>query len=213
MSIGPLATPRVGRYRYTLVSGALSWSDTVYEIYGYKPGELELTLQGVVDHCHPDERQRAQEIVANTIETGDRCLYAHRIVTKDGAFRDVVILGDAEYDADGTFVAVAGYVLDVTDHTDRVVSNRLGQEVDGIIDARAVIEQAKGILMLAFGIDANTAFAALAWQSQSRNVKLRQLATRLIADVTDNAALGAPIRKSFEDLLLTAHSRIDQTPA
>ncbi|MGU3433981.1 PAS and ANTAR domain-containing protein [Actinomycetes bacterium M1A6_2h] len=211
MTIGPLATPRVGRYRYAVGTGELTWSDTVYEIYGYKPGELDLTLDAVVQHCHPDERPRAQEIVANTIETGDRCLYAHRIVTKNGALRDVVILGDAEYDAAGALVDIAGYVLDVTEHTDRVVTNRLGQELDGIVDARAVIEQAKGILMLAFGIDADKAFAVLAWQSQSRNVKLRHLAGRIIADVTDNAALSAPIKKSVEELLLTAHSRIDQT--
>ncbi|WP_188544406.1 PAS and ANTAR domain-containing protein [Rhodococcoides trifolii] len=210
MTIGPLATPRVGRYRYTVGTGELNWSDDLYEIYGYKPGELALTLEAVVEHCHPDERQRAQEVVANTIETGDRCLYAHRIVTKNGTLRDVVILGDAEYDADGAFVDVAGYVLDVTEHTDRVVTNRLGQELDGIVDARAVIEQAKGILMLAFGIDADKAFAVLAWQSQTKNVKLRHLACRIIADVTDNASLAAPIKESFEDLLLSAHSRIDQ---
>lgn len=46
--------------------------------------------------------------------------------------------------------------------------------------SRAVIEQAKGIVMLQNGCDADEAFVALARLSQTRNVKLRDLAQNIV---------------------------------
>jgi AmiR/NasT family two-component response regulator len=44
-----------------------------------------------------------------------------------------------------------------------------------------VIEQAKGVLIAAYGISANRAFEILMWRSQETNVKVRELATRFMA--------------------------------
>lgn len=52
------------------------------------------------------------------------------------------------------------------------------------LTSRAVIDQAKGVLMAARQIDADDAFAMLVAQSQRENVKLRQVAERFIANVT-----------------------------
>jgi AmiR/NasT family two-component response regulator len=43
-----------------------------------------------------------------------------------------------------------------------------------------VIDQARGILMARRGISAEQAFAELARESQNSNVKLRELAARLV---------------------------------
>jgi GAF domain-containing protein len=50
--------------------------------------------------------------------------------------------------------------------------------------SRAVIDQAKGIVMGARGVDAGRAFQLLVEQSQRENVKLNVIAERLIASVT-----------------------------
>lgn len=52
------------------------------------------------------------------------------------------------------------------------------------LTSRAVIDQAKGVLMAVRQIDADEAFAILVTQSQRENVKLRQVAERFIANVT-----------------------------
>ncbi len=55
------------------------------------------------------------------------------------------------------------------------------------LTSRAVIDQAKGVLMAVRRIDADEAFSLLVAQSQRENVKLRQVAERFIADVTSEA--------------------------
>jgi hypothetical protein len=51
--------------------------------------------------------------------------------------------------------------------------------------SRAVIDQAKGIIMGARGMDADQAFQVLVEQSQRENVKLHVIAERLVAMVTE----------------------------
>lgn len=58
----------------------------------------------------------------------------------------------------------------------RDLATQLGQA----LDSRAVIDQARGILMATHGIDAEQAFALLARESQNTNVKLREIAARLV---------------------------------
>ena len=57
---------------------------------------------------------------------------------------------------------------------------------------RDIIGQAKGIVMERFHLDATRAFALLARLSQAENIKLRDIATKLVADVADSP--GGPAR-------------------
>ncbi|HST67956.1 MAG TPA: ANTAR domain-containing protein, partial [Mycobacteriales bacterium] len=56
-------------------------------------------------------------------------------------------------------------------------------QLEAGLDARAPIEQAKGILMGRYGLDAAGAFAELSRRSQCSNVKVREVARRLVAEV------------------------------
>lgn len=51
------------------------------------------------------------------------------------------------------------------------------------LTSRAVIDQAKGIIMAIRQVDADTAFAALVTRSQRENRKLREVAERFVAEV------------------------------
>jgi transcriptional regulator with GAF, ATPase, and Fis domain len=59
----------------------------------------------------------------------------------------------------------------------------LTEQLRSALTSRAVIDQAKGVLMVVHSIDADTAFEVLVAQSQRENVKLRDLAVRLVAAV------------------------------
>ena len=57
---------------------------------------------------------------------------------------------------------------------------RLTQQLNEAIASRAVIEQAKGVLMAEHGIDDDAAFSRLREDSQRRNVKLRDIARQIV---------------------------------
>jgi GAF domain-containing protein len=59
----------------------------------------------------------------------------------------------------------------------------LATQLSQALDSRAVIDQARGILMATHGIDADQAFALLAKESQNTNVKLREVAARLVESI------------------------------
>lgn len=68
--------------------------------------------------------------------------------------------------------------------TDKDVAEVLRLENEQLrvaLDSRAVIEQAKGALVLRYGIPPERAFAVLRRWSQDRNIKLRTIADALIA--------------------------------
>ena len=81
--------------------------------------------------------------------------------------------------------------------------------VADIATNRAVIDQAKGMLILVYGVDEDAAFEMLRWRSQSTNTKLRTLAAQLVADyrsLCNGEAL--PSRAVYDKALMSVHERI-----
>ena len=52
-------------------------------------------------------------------------------------------------------------------------------------ETRAAIDQAKGALMITYGLDEDEAFALLRWHSQHNNIKLRDIATAITDHTSD----------------------------
>jgi AmiR/NasT family two-component response regulator len=71
-----------------------------------------------------------------------------------------------------------------------------------IAENRAVIEQAKGVLMAAYGIEPNRAFEILVWRSQETNIKTRELASRFMAAISASH-LSPESRSQIDHALLT----------
>ena len=64
----------------------------------------------------------------------------------------------------------------------------LTAQLEGALESRVVIEQAKGVLIGALGVDAERAFDLLRRRSQGANTKLRHVAAEVVAE----AAAGRP---------------------
>ncbi|HSK55624.1 MAG TPA: GAF and ANTAR domain-containing protein [Jiangellales bacterium] len=82
----------------------------------------------------------------------------------------------------GLFTAQAGIVL--AGHQRNAEARALATQMREAMASRAVIEQAKGVLVERYRTDPETAFAMLRRESQDRNVKLRELAEALVARAT-----------------------------
>jgi AmiR/NasT family two-component response regulator len=68
-----------------------------------------------------------------------------------------------------------------------------------LASSRAVIDQAKGVLIAAYGISADQAFDRLVRRSQEANVKLRHIANQFLAAMSGKLGV-----KPETDILRTA---------
>ena len=83
------------------------------------------------------------------------------------------------------------------------------EQLAEVVAHRVIIEQAKGMLMMVYGIDAASAFDVLRRKSQSANVKLRVLAERLCEELLDLAQDGpGDLRFLCDAAVLTGHERV-----
>ena len=89
---------------------------------------------------------------------------------------------------------------------------RIYEAVRDIAEKRAVIDQAKGMLMVVYGIDADAAFGLLRWQSQHHNVKLRLMAEQMVQDFSRASQQSVAVdRRTYDELLVTIHTRTEPT--
>jgi GAF domain-containing protein len=69
-------------------------------------------------------------------------------------------------------------------------AHEMAGHLQAAMTSRAVIEQAKGMIMAREGVSADDAFAVLRAESQRRNVKVRELATELVEGAEESSAAG-----------------------
>ncbi|MBE1579550.1 MULTISPECIES: PAS domain-containing protein [Pseudonocardiaceae] len=87
----------------------------MYLIHGYEPGEIEPSTQLLLEHKHPEERPRANEVLDKALATGEPFSYYHRIIDTHQQVRHVVVLGEGHHDEQGQVQRVSGYIVDLTE--------------------------------------------------------------------------------------------------
>ena len=202
------APERVGWFRYFFDDERWEWSPQVAKMHGYPPDTITPTTELVLSHKHPDDYRQIADTLALIRQTRQAFSSRHRIRDVGGAVHHVVVVGDQLRNGDGVVIGTHGFYIDVTP-AEQARQDHLTAELEKITKSRASIEQAKGMLMAIYGIDAAAAFELLKWRSQESNVKVRPLAEQIVADfsgVAHDEAL--PTRSVYDNLLLTAQDRI-----
>lgn len=179
-------------------------------MHGYPDGQVQPTTALVLSHKHADDASDVALLIDAVAGQGQPFSSRHRIVDTHGRTHPVLVIGDRLCDGDGAVVGSQGFYVDLSDFGD-----------DASIDAaiadftahRALIEQAKGILMVTYGISAEQAFDILVWRSQETNVKLRTLVLQIIEDFTTQIHVPREVREHADHLVLTAHRRVHTAAA
>ncbi|OBI08864.1 antitermination regulator [Mycolicibacter heraklionensis] len=187
---------RVGRFNYWLGEQRWEWSDNVARMHGYEPGSVVPTTELLLQHKHPEDRAEVAAVLARVIE-GEPFSSRHRIIDTGGQVHWVIVVGDRMLDDKGTVTGTAGFYVDVT----TVLQADVSAAVSEVAQSRAVIEQAKGVLMVAYGISAERAFDILVWRSQETNIKVRDVAARFLAAFTGK--LPSEVLSDLDHTLLT----------
>lgn len=169
-----------GSFTYDPRSETWSWSEQVFEIYGFRPGDVVPSSDLIASHLHPDDRDHVLRLLAEAADHGRPFSVWHRIVDAQGGTRQVTMVCATGPGGDGEVTAVSGYLVDLTEAVRRTTSREVEQAMESVLESRPVIEQAKGALMLAYSLDAESAFALLRRYSQNVNVKLRDVARSVV---------------------------------
>lgn len=96
--------------------------------------------------------------------------------------------GFAEFDAQLLELYTKAVEIILRTYHRYIRARALAEQLAAALESRAVIDQAKGIIMAARGITAAEAFAVLVEQSQRENIKVRAVAERFVASLTEMAS-------------------------
>jgi PAS domain S-box-containing protein len=191
-----VAPERVGAFRFYFDDQRWEWSEQVQRMHGYQPGAVTPTTELVLSHKHPEDRDQIAQTIDTIRRTCQPLSSRHRIIDTSGKARPVIVVGDELRDEQGRVVGTQGFYIDATPD-EREQQDQMTAQLAVIAENRAVIEQAKGVLMAAYGIGANRAFEILVWRSQETNLKTRELASRFMAAIS--ASHWSPESRSHVD--------------
>ena len=105
----------VGHWRFDVLSGKVTWSDEVYRIHGYAPGEVAPDYQTVLAAYHQEDAAILAEAVQQAVSTGKGYDFRLRLRPAGSEERLVETRATTEKDESGKTVAIFGVFQDVTE--------------------------------------------------------------------------------------------------
>ncbi len=114
----------VGSWDWDLLTQEVYWSDQMYRIFGYEPGDAKPSKDAVIARTHADDRARVAENIRSLME-GDTSSVEieHRVVWEDGVVRHVHMQCEAEF-RDGRPARIIGSTQDVTTQVRREIEQQ-----------------------------------------------------------------------------------------
>ncbi|MEU1426998.1 PAS and ANTAR domain-containing protein [Nocardia sp. NPDC005746] len=206
---GKYPGPRTGSFRFWFATRRWEWSAELYRMHGYTPGEVEPTTELLLAHKHPDDRGKVAEAITRSVSLGEPFSSRHRFIDTHGVEHHVMVVADRILD-EGRPVGTTGFYIDLEGTLIHAQHEAIEQQMPGVVEARAVIEQAKGVLMRMYRINDEQAFKLLVWRSQETNTKLRALAEQLLRELPNIPPAQPGTVSAFDHILLTVHERIPE---
>ena len=105
---------RVGLLDWDVLADERRGSGAMAEIYGYPPGEFNLSDEEFLERVHPDDRARVRSTLDAAVAAGAPHELEFRIVRPAGDIRWVDAKGRVHRDEKGVFARVLGVSFDVT---------------------------------------------------------------------------------------------------
>ena len=167
----------IGRFEWNTVTGAWTWSDGLFGLYGYEPQSVEPSLDLFLKHKDPRDMARIDAVFNRCLSQGGPFSCYHRIIDARGRHKIVVVVGYGERDPKDTrTVLMHGFMVDLTASGQREASEALHASLKN----RGGIEQVKGAIMLVHGLSEDAAFALLRGHSQIYNKKVSVIVSNLL---------------------------------
>lgn len=188
----------VGHYVYRYDIDSWWWSEGVRDVYPDLPHDARLDeLASRLDARDGDALRQA---LVRCVLEGKVFALTHRVVDAEGRPRTLTITGGSEW-ARTSAHEVRGTVLDLQTGVSAAARCTASLSLGTALASHAVIDQAKGALMLVYGLDDAGAFDLLRWSSMRLNVKLSTIAQHVVEDLRGVRPMSVSGREAFEAAL------------
>ncbi len=105
----------LGSFEWDIRSNRLTWSDELFRIYGYQPGEIEITVEKFVSHLHPEDRRKVEGAIHAACSGAAGFQTEERILRSSGEQRVLKSIGKVITDEAGAAVRIIGACQDITE--------------------------------------------------------------------------------------------------
>jgi len=89
-------------------------SDEAYRIYGYEPNEAKFDINFFMSHIHPEDIEHTRSKLQISLNTKNEFSHEHRIITKDGEIRHILVTAVPNFDHNNQVQSMIGTVIDLT---------------------------------------------------------------------------------------------------
>jgi PAS domain S-box-containing protein len=138
---------QTGSWELVPSESALLWSDNLYPIFGFEPGEVQPTVEMVIAQTHPDDRARVADAVAQFSAGGELRVLTYRITRRDGELRHLRATLAVTERRDARPYRLIGVVQDVTDsrRAEREIAAHVAVE-EALVEWKTIVPGANRLL-------------------------------------------------------------------
>lgn len=114
---------KVGIWERNVLQGTESWSNQLFQIFGYEIGEIPGTYDEFLNRVHPNDRQLLIDASEASMKTGIPTTIEMRILTKNGSYKWIEATGNIKRDEFGKVALMVGGIEDIEDR--KILENQL----------------------------------------------------------------------------------------
>ncbi|AFD00691.1 putative PAS sensor signal transduction histidine kinase [Methanocella conradii HZ254] len=105
----------IGNWAWNLKTGEMQWSDEIFRIFGYEPGEIRPTCEWLMSRIHPEDREMMEKSVEVALKENRLFNIDYRIIASDGSIRYINCVADKlKRGPDGEPLWLYGIKQDIT---------------------------------------------------------------------------------------------------
>jgi diguanylate cyclase (GGDEF)-like protein/PAS domain S-box-containing protein len=119
---------RLGSWEHTVATGETVWSEQMFRLLGYEPGQIEPSVEAYLGTIHPEDRPRMMEVIEAGVAAGRHFSVRNRVIRPDGSLVWLDTQGELTLGPDGTLAFVVGTAVDVTEQEQAAEEIQRGQE-------------------------------------------------------------------------------------
>ncbi|MFF6996412.1 SpoIIE family protein phosphatase [Streptomyces sp. NPDC008313] len=105
---------RVGGFEENLLTGEITWNDTLFSLYGRPQSSAPVPLEELAAHAHPDDAVMIGRFLRTVLHQRRPATAAFRLLRPDGVTRHIRVVAEPVLDADSRLFAVRGACQDIS---------------------------------------------------------------------------------------------------